>query len=79
MAPTDQPHIGAGVMGGTKRAGRHQRGAVAREARDTMEARGLDGLGQGHRRQDGGEPAGQHRRPRPRGAQEHDVVVEKPA
>jgi hypothetical protein len=26
-----------------------------------MDARGFDGLGEGHRRQDRGEPAGQHR------------------
>ena len=39
-------------MRGATRAGRHQRGAVAREAGDAMDACGLDGFGQGHRRQD---------------------------
>jgi hypothetical protein len=43
-------------------------GAGASEAGDAMEARRLKGLGEGHRRQDGGEPPCQHRRARPRGA-----------
>jgi hypothetical protein len=47
VAPADQPDIRDGVMGGTKRAGRHQRGAVAGEAGDTMDACGLNGFGQG--------------------------------
>jgi hypothetical protein len=55
VAPADQPHIGDGVMGGTKGPGRDQGRPVAREAGDTVEARGLDGLSQGHGRQDGSE------------------------
>jgi hypothetical protein len=35
-----------------------------------VDPRGLDGLGEGHRGQDGGEPPGQHRLARPGGAQE---------
>jgi hypothetical protein len=34
-----------------------------------MHARGLDGVGQGHLRQDGGEPPRQHRLARAGGAQ----------
>ena len=40
------------------------------QAGDAVDARGLNGLGEGHRRQDGGEPPGQHRRARPRGAEQ---------
>jgi hypothetical protein len=44
-------------MGGAKWAGRDQRRAVADEAGDAVDTRGLNGLGEGHGRQDGGEPA----------------------
>jgi hypothetical protein len=39
------------------------------KAREIMDARGVDGFGQGHGRQDGGEPPGQHRPARSRGAE----------
>ena len=42
-------------MPGKKRAGRDQRGAVADEASDAVDARSLEGFGQAHCRQDGGE------------------------
>ena len=42
------------------RAGRDQRRAVAGEAGDTVDPRGLTGLGEGQRRRQGGEPPGQH-------------------
>ena len=48
-----------------KRAGRDHGRAAAGEAGDAVNPRGLNGLGEGHRRQDGGESAGQHRRARP--------------
>jgi hypothetical protein len=70
VAPADQLRIRDGVVGRAKRAGRDQRRAVASEARDAVDACGLNGLGEGHRRQDGGEPPCQHRRARPRGAKE---------
>jgi hypothetical protein len=47
-----------------------RRSAVAREAGDTMDAGGVDGLGQDHRRQDGGQASGQPRFARSRGTQE---------
>jgi hypothetical protein len=57
LAAADQPHIGDGVMGGPKGPDRDQRRARAGEAGDAMHAGGLEGFGQAHRRQDGGEPA----------------------
>jgi hypothetical protein len=66
-------------MGGAKRADRHQCGAVACEARDTMDARRLNGLGQRHRRQDRGQSPRQHRLASPRGAEQEDIVSRTPA
>jgi hypothetical protein len=66
-------------MGGAKRAGRHQCRAVAREASDTMDACRLNGFGQGHRRQDGGESPGQPRLAGPRRAEQEDVGNRTPA
>jgi hypothetical protein len=53
-AAADPPHIGDGVMAGATRPGRDQGRAAAGEACDTVDTRGLDGFGEGHRRQDGG-------------------------
>jgi hypothetical protein len=66
--------IGRQPCGRGEQAGGAHRRALAGEARDAVEARGLDGLGEGHRRQDSGEPPRQHRRPRPGRPQEKDVV-----
>jgi hypothetical protein len=44
-----------------------------------MDTRGLNGLGEGHRRQDGGEPPGQHRFARARIAQQEEVMRTTPA
>ena len=41
LAPADQPRIRDGMMGGGTRAGCDRRGAVAGEAHDTVEVRGL--------------------------------------
>jgi hypothetical protein len=65
--------------GGVAQSGSDERGAVADKAGDAVDARGLKGLGEGHRRQDGGESAGQHRRARPWGTKEEDVVGRTPA
>jgi hypothetical protein len=51
----------------------------APKAGDTVDARGLNGLGEGHRRQDGGEPPGQHRLARPWRTKEEDIMVTTPA
>jgi hypothetical protein len=64
--PTNQPRIRDGMARRAKRAGRDQRRAVAGEAGDMVDTRGLNSLGEGHRRQDGGEPPCQHRLARPR-------------
>jgi hypothetical protein len=45
------------VWWGAARPGRDQGRAVARQAGDTVEARGREGLGEGHRRQDGEQAA----------------------
>jgi hypothetical protein len=49
------------------------------KAREIMDARGVDGFGQGHRRQNGCESAGQHRLARPWGTEEEDIMVRTPA
>src|SRR5215510_56304 len=79
LAPADPPDVRDGVMRGAEQAGGDQCRAVAREAGDAMDARRLDGFGQGHRRQDGGESPGQHGRAGPRGAEQEDVVRRTPA
>jgi hypothetical protein len=43
-----------------------------------VDTRRLNGLGEGHRRQDGGEAAGQHRLARPRGAEQEYIMVGTP-
>jgi hypothetical protein len=57
VAPTDPPHIGDGVRGGATRPGRDHRRAAAGAAGNVVEARNLDGLGQAHGREHGGEAA----------------------
>jgi hypothetical protein len=44
-----------------------------------MDACGLNGFGQGHRRQDGGESPCQHRLASPRGAEQEEIMVKTPA
>ena len=79
MTPADQPHIRDGMVGCAKWAGHDQRRAVASKASDTVEARGLDGLSEGHGRQDGCEPPCEHRFARPRRAEQQDIVGRTPA
>jgi hypothetical protein len=52
LAPTDQPCVRDRMVGA--RHGRLVTKAVRSEAGDTVDACGLNGLGEGHRRQDGG-------------------------
>jgi len=68
LAPADPPDIRGGVMRGATRTGRDQGGAVAGEARDAVEARGLKGFSEGHGRQHGGEPPCQQQLALPRQA-----------
>jgi hypothetical protein len=46
VVPADPPRIRDGMMRGTTRAGRDQRGEVAGEAGDAVDPRGLNRLGQ---------------------------------
>jgi hypothetical protein len=75
----DQPRIRDGVMGDVKRAGGDHRRAVAGEAGDAVDTGGLNGRGEGHRRQDGGEPPGQPRRACPREAEQEEIMGRTPA
>jgi hypothetical protein len=56
------------IVGDVTQSGDHAYSAVAGETGDAMDARGVDGLGEGRRLQDGGEPPRQPRLPSPRGA-----------
>jgi hypothetical protein len=67
LAAAEQPDIRDSVMGGAKGARGDQGGAVAGEDGDAVDAGGFNGFGQGHRRQDGGEPARQYQLARPWG------------
>ncbi len=57
LAAADQAHVGNGVRWGAKGAGRLQSCAPSAQAGHATDPCGVDGLGQGHRRQDGGERA----------------------
>jgi hypothetical protein len=68
--PPHQPHSREGVVGGATRARRDESRAIASETGDAVDAGGFDGFGEGQIGQDGGEPARQHRLPRPWGAEQ---------
>jgi hypothetical protein len=78
LATADQARIRDGVMGGATRATRHQRGAVASEAGDTMDACGLNGFGQGHVQEEAGQAARQYRCARARTAEPQDIAARTP-
>src|SRR5262245_52345465 len=65
--------------GGAKTIAIAPGGDHGRAAGDAGEGRGHEGLGKGHRRQDRGEPPGQHRLACPRGAEQEDVWITTPA
>jgi hypothetical protein len=67
LTPTDQPHIGNGLVGGATRPGGDARDAFTGAAGDARDARGFDGFGQAHRWQEGGKPLSQLRWARPKG------------
>jgi hypothetical protein len=54
-------------------------GTLPNAAGNAVDTRGLDGLGQGHRWQDGGEPPCEHRLARPRVAEQEEIMVTTPA
>jgi hypothetical protein len=66
-------------MWGATRTGGDRGRAVAGEARDAVDACGLEGFGEGHRRQDGDQPPSQHRLARPRGAEQEEIMYGTPA
>jgi hypothetical protein len=74
VAAADQPRIRDSLVGRTSRAGCHQRRAVPGKAGDAVNAGDLNGLGEGHRRQDGGEPPCQHPGENPRDGDGHQFT-----
>jgi hypothetical protein len=72
-------HYDGVVETAAKGPGGDQACAVTRETGDTVDLRGLNGLGAGHGRQDGGQPARQPRRARPWMAEQEEVMVKAPA
>jgi hypothetical protein len=56
-----------------------QKPCAADRARDAVDTRGLNSLGEGHGRQDGGEPSCQHRFPCSRRSKEKDILGRTPA
>ena len=73
LTAADQPRIRDGVVGGAKGSGPDPRCAVAGEAGDAVDPRGLNGFGEGHGRQDSGVPPGQHRLVHPQTAEKEKV------
>jgi hypothetical protein len=65
------------MMGNATGACRDKRRTVTGAAGDAVEARGLDGPGEGRRRPEGGGPLGQHRLARPRGPSRRTLWAER--
>ena len=79
LPPTDPPYIGDRVVRGATRPRGDQGGAGAGAAGDARDAGGVEGFGEGHRGQDGGQPAGQPRLPRSGWTQEEHILGTTPA
>ena len=79
LTPTDQPHIGNGLVGGATRPGGDDGGAPPGAAGAARDAGGCNGCGQGHLGEDRRQASGQPRLPHPRRPQEQDVGVRIPA
>jgi hypothetical protein len=58
LAGGDESRLTWRAGGGATRVCRHARGAIAGEAGDAVDTRGLNGLGEGHGRQNGSEASG---------------------
>src|SRR5262245_11999273 len=78
VAAADQPRIRDSMVGDTKRASRHQRGAVASEAGDALNTHGRNGLGIGYIGSNAGRLAPQPRLARTR-TEPEEMVVRTPA
>jgi hypothetical protein len=79
VAAADQADVGDGVMRGAKGARGDEGRVAAGQPGHTVDPRRLDGLSQGHLRQDGGEAARQPRCPRPRTTQHEEMMNTTPA
>jgi hypothetical protein len=79
LTAADPPHIRDGMMWGAKGAAGDQGRAPTGEAGDAMHPGGIEGVGQAHRRLEGGQAARQPRCHRARRTQKEDVVVTTPA
>jgi hypothetical protein len=77
-APADQPRIRDGVVWRATRTGRDQRRAVAGEASDAVDTRGLNGLGIGYLGSNAGRPARPPRLARSR-VEPEETMVRTPA
>jgi hypothetical protein len=62
LAAADHADIGNGMVGGAEGAGGDDGGTPTGETLNAMDPRGLQGLGEVRRRQEGGEPGRQLRR-----------------
>jgi hypothetical protein len=78
LPPADPADNRDRVVWGATRPGGDTGGLAACQAGDAVDAGGVEGFGQAHRRQDGDEAAGQPRLPHPRWRQE-EVMVSTPA
>jgi hypothetical protein len=79
VSAADPPHSRDGLRRGATWAGRGDGGAGAGAAGDAVDARGLEGFRESHRRQAGREPPRQPRLPRPEKATEQAMMVRTPA
>jgi len=77
VLPADQPDVRDCLMRGVERAGRYQHHVGTGEADDAVDARRFQGIREGHRRQDGGEPLRQNRLAYPRGAEQRALWSER--
>jgi hypothetical protein len=62
LSPSNQPHSREGVVGGATRPRRDESRAVAGETGNAMHVRGVEGVGEGQIRQDGGQMMASPRR-----------------
>ena len=79
VPPADQPDVRDGLVWGAAGARRDDGRAPAGHTGDAVDARGVEGFGQGHIRQNRGQSPCQPRVPRPRRPQEEDIMLKTPA
>jgi hypothetical protein len=79
VPPADQPDVRDGLVWGAAGARRDDGRAPAGHTGDAVDARGVEGFGQGHIRQNRGQSPCQPRVPRPGRSQEEHIMVRTPA